>query len=464
MSYDPANRDTIAVIATPFGQAGIGIVRLSGPKSIEIAERLFRPNRPVKTLKSHHLYLGKLIDPSSNEMIDEVLLSCMKCPNSYTREDVVEINSHSGHFLLAKILDIILEQGARLAEPGEFTFRAYINGRIDLTRAEAIMDIINAKSEKGLTLSAEQITGSLGDRINVLRDKVLDILAGVEVSIDYPEDDQGQIERKEAAGFLEKEVIMPVNEIISAHANRKIWLEGISTVIVGRVNAGKSSLLNRILNEQRSIVTPSPGTTRDIIESTLYIKGLPLRLADTAGIREGKGEAEKIGIQLSEKKFSEADLALIMIDTSRPLNKDDRRVLSMIKKEKSIIIINKIDLPSRLDVSELDEYTDEVPRVNISALTGEGVENLCDVIFDRIIEKDIDPGSDNLAPNLRHKQALTKAVQNLQNAMENLIKGAPMEIVSIDLNAALEHLGEITGETTCEDLYDRIFSRFCLGK
>lgn len=464
MPYDPSNRDTIAAIATSYGQAGIGIVRLSGHQSIEIAKRLFRPNRPLLTYESHRLYLGKFIDPASGEMIDEVLLSCMVGPNSYTREDVVEINSHSGYILLAKILNIILEQGARLAEPGEFTFRAFINGRIDLTRAEAVVDIINAKSEKGLILSSRQIKGDLADKIHDLEGKVLDVLAGVEVTIDYPDEEPGQVSREEIAQLMERSVISPIKEIITAHANRKVWVEGVNTVIVGRVNVGKSSLLNRLLNEQRSIVTPFPGTTRDIIESTLYIKDLPLRLMDTAGIRDGKGEVEKIGIRLSEQKFSEADLALIMIDQSRPLNKDDKRVLSRLKREKSIIIINKTDLPSKLDESELNAFTDGLPRSKISALTGDGVDTLCDVIVEKVIENDMDSSSDKLMPNLRHKKALTEAKRYFEKAVENLKGGAPMEIISIDLNSGLEQMCEITGETSNEDLYDRIFSEFCLGK
>lgn len=464
MPYDPLNNDTIAAIATPLGRAGIGIIRISGPNSREIIKKLFRPSKAVKDLESHRLYLGYFIDPSSGEVIDEVLLSFMKAPHSYTREDVAEINSHSGHILLSKILRIILDQGARLAKPGEFTFRAFVNGRIDLTQAEATIDLINSKSDKGLIMASRQIKGELRSEIEDLRQKALGILAQAEVTIDFPEEASSILPREETASLMEQKLINPIEEIVAGHGRRKIWMDGINTVISGRVNVGKSSLLNRLLNEQRAIVTPVPGTTRDIIEATIYIEGLPFLLMDTAGIREVRGEVEKIGILVSEQKLKEADLSLILIDRSRPLNQDDLKILAKAQKEKSIIIINKIDLPPRINKDKLKSASKGIPMVNISALTGEGIDSLLGAIRNRVIDGDLDTASPSLAPNLRHKKALEEAMRFFKTASVNTREGSPMEIIAMDLNSGLEALEEITGEAGGEDLYDKIFSEFCLGK
>jgi tRNA modification GTPase len=464
MPYDPMNKDTIAAIATPFGQAGIGIVRISGALSRKIAERIFKPRKDIKDLESHHLYLGRLIDPFSGEMVDEVLLSFMKAPQSYTREDVVEINSHSGPVLLSRILQIVLKEGARLAKPGEFTFRAFSNGRIDLTQAEATVDLINSRSDNGLIMASRQIRGELRKKIEDLRQKALEILAHTEVTIDFSEEESVVMARKDIASFMERELIEPIGKIISAHARRRIWMDGIVTVIAGRVNVGKSSLLNLLLNEQRAIVTPIPGTTRDVIESTIYIEGLPFRLMDTAGLRKVRGKVEKIGINLSEQKLREADLSLLLVDQSRSLNEDDIGILSKAQKEKSLIIINKIDLPSRLDEEFLRGISEDRPIVKISALTGEGITDLYGAIRDKVIEMDIDTSSLSLAPNLRHKEALMEASKYFKTAVLNTMEGYPMEIIAVDIHSGLLALAEITGETGSEDLYNKIFSEFCLGK
>jgi len=464
MPYEPMNNDTIAAVSTPFGKAGIGIIRVSGPRAEEIAKKIFRPGNPFLALESHRLYLGQITDPSSGQMIDEVLLSFMKAPHSYTKEDVVEINSHSGHTLLSKILQIIVEQGARMARPGEFTFRAFANGRIDLTQAEAVMDLINSRSERGLLLASRQIRGELRDRVKELRTGLIEILARIEAAIDFPEDEPGMLSREETAGFIEKDIIEPVNRFISAYARRKMWMEGIDTVIAGRVNAGKSSLLNRLINEERAIVTSVPGTTRDVIESTIHMKGIPFRLMDTAGIREGKGKIERLGIKRSEQKLEEADLALILIDRSRPMNKDDHRIISRAGREKSLIVVNKIDLPSRLDEAELNRIVDGMKVIRISTLTGEGIDDLLNTIPDKVMENDPDSISLSPAPNIRHKNALTKALANFKGAVENIRNGSPLDIIAMDVREGSDALGEITGETTDEEIYDRIFSEFCLGK
>jgi tRNA modification GTPase len=464
MHFDFQNNDTITAVSTPFGKAGIGIIRLSGSKAETIATKIFNPGRTVQRLESHRLYLGRLIDPSTGLMIDEVLLSFMKAPISYTREDVVEINSHSGQILLSRILQIVLDQGARLARPGEFTFRAFSNGRIDLTQAEAVMDLINSNSDQGLVLASRQIKGELRDTVAGLREKMIDIIARIEAAIDFPEDEPGLLPREDTAVFIERDILEPIERIIAAYNRRKMWMEGIDTVIVGRVNAGKSSLLNRLLNEEKSIVTDVPGTTRDIIESTVHIKGIPFRIMDTAGIREGKGKIERLGILKSEQKLKEADLALIIIDQSRPLSKDDHRILSAADREKSIIVINKVDLPSRLDDVELKKLIGDLIAVRISTLTGEGIESLLNAIPEKILEADPDSTSLSPAPNLRHKTALSEALSHFRTAADNIRKGSPLDVVAVDIREGSDALAEITGETTNEDIYEKIFSEFCLGK
>jgi tRNA modification GTPase len=458
------NNDTIAAVSTPFGKAGIGIIRLSGSKSEAIANKIFNPGSPIQRLESHRLYLGRLIDPSTGQMIDEVLLSFMKAPNSYTREDVVEINSHSGQILLSRILQIVLDQGARLARPGEFTFRAFSNGRIDLTQAEAVMDLINSRSEQGLVLASRQITGELRDTVAGLRERMIDLLARIEAAIDFPEDEPGLLPREDTAILIEREILEPIKRIISSYNRRKMWMEGINTVIAGRVNAGKSSILNRLLNEERAIVTDVPGTTRDIIESTVHIKGIPFRIMDTAGIREGKGKIERLGIIKSEQKLKEADLALIIIDQSRPLSKDDYRILSAAGMAKSIIVINKIDLPSRLDEVDLKTLIGDLVAVRISTLTGEGIESLLNAIPQKVLEVDPDSTSLSPAPNLRHRTALMESLDYFKNAADNIRKGTPLDVAAVDIREGADVLAEITGETTNEEIYEKIFSEFCLGK
>lgn len=455
------DNDTIAAIATPYGMAGVGIIRISGPMSKGVAERLFRSSKNKK-IESHQLYHGHIVEPSG-KILDEALLSYMKAPHSYTREDVVEINSHSGPLLLARLLQTILDQDVRLAKPGEFTYRAFINGRIDLLQAEAVMDLINARSERGIILSNRQMTGKPGNQIKEIRDEVLDLLALAEVAIDYPEEDSIIFPTNESISTLEKKIIKPIEEIVESHSSRKIWIEGIDTVITGRVNTGKSSLLNCLINEQKAIVSPIPGTTRDLIETTLYVKGIPLKITDTAGLRDGEGEIEKIGINLSKKKFKEADIALVVIDQSRPLNDDDRKILSNMDREKSIVILNKTDLPEKIDKGELGSITGDTVMVKVSALTSDGLDNLRDSIADKIISTDT--GIENhLIPNIRQKNILSKALEHFRNTVKNLKQHYPMEIISFDLKSGIDKLEEITGESSNDDIYDRIFSQFCLGK
>jgi tRNA modification GTPase len=456
--------DTITAIATPTGQAGIGIIRISGPCAYEIAKKIFRPHNPRQNLESHRLYLGQLYDPSLKTTIDEVLISFMKGPHSYTREDIVEINSHSGFLLLSRILQIVLDQGARLARPGEFTLRAFLNGRIDLTQAEAVVDLINCKSERGLALSSQQIQGSFRKEIQVLQQKVTDILAHCEVAIDFPEEEASIMSREEATDRIEEEVVSPIEAMIETHSRKRIWVDGINTVIVGRVNAGKSSLLNRLLNEQRAIVTPIPGTTRDFIESTITIDGLPLRLMDTAGFREVKDEVERIGVGLTEQKLNEADFLLVVIDQSRPLNDDDLKIVNQCCGKNALIVINKIDLASMLSHDVEHKELAGFPIARISALTGEGLDDLRRAIVGCLLTGDVDMTSSHATSNLRHRQALVDAAQFFKSAARNSEKNVPMEIVALELKSGLDALGEIIGETTSEQILDSIFSQFCLGK
>jgi tRNA modification GTPase len=463
MFLTASNEDTIAAVATPAGQAGIGIVRMSGPEARKIADRIFKPRNPVDSFQSHRLYLGHLIDPASGAAIDEVLVSYMAAPHTYTREDVVEINSHSGALLLEHILKIILQEGARLAKPGEFTFRAFMNGRMDLTHAEAIIDLINAQSARGLQLASNQIHGQLRAEIEMMRQKAVDILAHVEVAIDFPEEEFSLLPREQTARRVQKDLLDPVSRILTGYGERKLWVEGLKTAIVGRVNAGKSSLLNRLINEEKAMVTPIPGTTRDVIESTIHMGGLPLRLMDTAGFRRVRGKLEKIGIHRAEQKMEEADLVLLVIDQSRPLQSEDLGLLARVQKKKALVVLNKIDLPTKMNEEALGSAAVGIARVRISALTGEGIEDLRKAIRD-MITTGLDTTDLGLAPSLRHKEALEQASAHFQKSVSNLREGLPFEIVAADLQEGLQALGEIVGETASEEVLDRIFSQFCIGK
>ncbi len=460
----PSTQDTIAAIATPIGQAGIGIIRISGPLSLEIARKVFKPKTPQSLLKSHRLYMGYVCDPHSRDVIDEVLLSFMAAPNSYTRENVVEINSHSGYTLLSRILAILTGLGARMARPGEFTQRAFLNGRIDLSQAEAVVDLMNAQSERGLVLAAQQIRGSIKRDTEALGEEAIHVLANAEAAIDFPENDVEHLFRDEGAEFIEKNLVQPIDNLINAHAGR-IWVDGINTVIVGRVNSGKSSLLNRLLDEPKAIVTDIPGTTRDVIESTFNISGIPLRIMDTAGLREVKDEVERLGIHLTRQKTAEADLLLIIIDRSRPLNRDDRGILAQCENKKALVVINKIDLPPAEGYTEKADFLNGFTTVEISALTGQGIDRLKKAIKDAILSDDVlAVTTSHAVPNLRHREALKAARKCFVNASIKARNNAPMEIVAFELRSGLDHLGEITGQTINDEILDSIFSQFCLGK
>jgi tRNA modification GTPase len=454
--------ETIAAIATPVGRGGIGIIRISGPRSAHIAGAIFRSKKGVRSFESHRLYLGHIREPGTKGVLDEVLLSYMKAPHSYTAEDVVEINSHSGHFLLSKILQIILDQGARLAHPGEFTLRAFLNGRIDLPQAEAVVDLIHAQSERGLQLASEQIEGSLTREIKSLKKNAVECLALAEAMIDYPEEMRGQSIEKEIIRGLETGLLTGVRALVEAHERKRVWIDGVKTVIIGRVNAGKSSLLNRLLREERAIVTPIPGTTRDIIESSINLAGIPLRLTDTAGFREAKDEVEAAGISLTEKKLADADLLILVMDRSLPVEQEDLALLQRMVGRKAILVINKIDLDPHLPAETYQAWG--LPHVEVSALTGEGMDGLVAAIKDAILSSDLDMIESHVAPNLRHHKGLLAAEGFFREALREIREGMPMEIVAMEIKTGLDALDEILGESTGDGVIESIFSRFCLGK
>ncbi len=464
MPDDFSPNDTIAALSTPPGQAGIGIIRVSGPRSVAIARDVFRPRHHTQDWTSHRLLLGDIVDPVTAVSVDEVLISVMKAPRSYTREDVVEINSHSGHALLERILNILLDAGARQARPGEFTLRAFLNGRIDLTQAEAVMDLICAQSERGVELASRQLKGGLKGRIEAVRESLIDLIAHAEVAIDYPEDGYGLISGEEASDRVKTHVLEPLEQIREAHARRRIWVEGTKAAIVGRVNVGKSSILNRLVGGDRAIVSSEPGTTRDVIEQAVQINGLPLRLLDTAGYREAVGEVESLGIQLTERCIEEADLALWVVDRSRGLDMDDRRVLHLCKDVPTLAVINKIDLPGLLDEENLRVLCGDIPMIRVSALSGEGMAGLERAIQDTVLGREKGRADLEFAPNARQNRVLGRACAHLCQAVSHLREDAPLEIVILDLESGLDCLDEITGSHTTDDVLERIFSEFCLGK
>jgi len=456
--------ETIAAIATPIGVGGIGIIRISGCNAENIARKIFRSKSPVTSFDSFRLYLGHIIDPKSNLPVDEVLLSVMRAPFSYTREDVVEINSHSGYALLSYILQIILQAGARLAKPGEFTLRSFLNGRIDLTQAEAIIDLINAKGDMSMRLATGQLIGGLKTKINEIRQVLIEILTDIECSIDFPDEKSSEATKPHTVDRLNEKIIKPIKSLVAAYTQRKIWHEGTAVVIAGKVNVGKSSILNRFLQEDRAIVTPIPGTTRDSLEYTVTIEGLPLKLVDTAGIRKVRGEVERKGVHLTNTHLGLADLTLLVIDRSRLLNKHDLTLLRKIDKGTTIVIINKIDLPAKLSDKKIDAVFQRLPRVPVSALTGEGFETLNKAIFNKVVNRNTDVYPTSIVPNIRHKTTLTNASMFLEKASKNLIGGFPLEIVAADLLWAKDALDEITGNKSTEEILDNIFSKFCIGK
>lgn len=456
--------DTIAAIATPPGEGGIGIVRISGSKALDIAKEVFVfGSKKNQTFKDRYLHYGKVVDEEGN-IIDEVLLAYMKGPRSYTAEDVVEIHCHGGIIPITSILKEVIKKGARLAEPGEFTKRAFLNGRIDLVQAEAVMDLICAKTEKLAKASINQMEGGLSGHIKRMRERLIDIMAHIEVTIDYPEEDIDEVASQSIRNDI-THIVNDIENLLSTAEHGRLIRQGIKAVIIGKTNVGKSSLLNALVKEERAIVTDIPGTTRDVIEEFINIKGVAVRIIDTAGIRETLDQVEQIGIQRSKQNIERADLIITVLDASSPLEDQDREILEYLKDRKALVILNKIDKPVKLDRKQIEELIgSEIPIVETSLTLGKGIDKVEDIIYKMFFRGELEISDDLMITNIRHQEALNKARRYLLDALEGIDNELPMDIVSIDLRSAVDSLGAITGETVTEDLIDKIFSEFCLGK
>jgi len=452
--------DTIAAISTPKGEGGIAIIRISGDKSFEILDKIFVKKNPNANLGFYKLNYGFIKD--GEKTVDEVMAVRLKAPKSYTCEDIVEINCHGGTLVSEKVLELVLRNGARHAESGEFTKRAFMNGRIDLSQAEAVMDIIQGKTEKSVSLSLDQLRGDLRDKVNQFKKALLDITAHVNVVLDYPEEGIDDPLPAELRNNLEK-VYEEANHLIDSYDTGKKIKEGIKTVIVGKPNVGKSTLLNALLHEERAIVTHVAGTTRDVIEEIINIKGVPLVLVDTAGIRKTDDIVENIGVEKSKQFIGKADLVLLVLDASKELENEDIEVINQIKenKKKVIVLLNKIDLNKKINLAghNLENI------VEISAKGNIGIEDMQEKIYSYIVEEDVENSSEKLIiTNIRHKTALEKTKDAIKNIFETIDMGLPMDLISVDLKEALDSLSEITGEISSEDILDHVFGNFCVGK
>lgn len=456
--------DTIAAIATPPGTGSIGIIRVSGSRSRDIASLIFRPSNKTAGFDSHRLYHGDIISPDTGRVIDEVLISFMMKPRSYTGEDILEINCHGSAFILQSVLSLVIKAGARLAEPGEFTKRAFLNNRINLSQAEAVAETIMANTDRALDLAVSHLKGGLADKIETIRNAIIDILANIETSIDFSDEDIEVGNPPSVARDIEA-IIGELNRLASTYSEGKIYRDGISAVIAGRPNVGKSSLLNRLLGEKRAIVTSIPGTTRDLIEEIIPIKGVPIRLVDTAGIREPQNIIEKEGVNLAWEKLSLADVVIVVVDGSESLAKEDDEIIKKCRGKKLLVVINKADLPHVIDEHELTSLArDVIPPMWISAIHGDGIPELKDAIHSLALDG-VDCGHTlNIVSNIRHKMVIEKAGDMLSKAKDSILQGLSPEIPAFDLRQALEILGEIAGETITEEVLERIFATFCIGK
>ena len=458
---------TIAAIATPPGPGGIGVIRISGPEAPAILNRLFSPQHPVPKLQSHRLYLGRIRRPDSGQVLDEVLAVHMAAPHTYTREEVVEIHCHGNFLLLQEVLVLAQEAGARLAGPGEFTKRAFLNGRIDLSQAEAVLDLLTARSPEGLGLAVRQLEGGLSARIAQISEALLRLRAVLEVAIDFPEEEPEILDPPRLLATLTTEIIPALKGLISAADHGKIARDGIAAAIIGRPNVGKSSLLNALLREERAIVTPLAGTTRDTIEEAIAIHGLALRLIDTAGIRDAHDPVEDLGVQRAKQTLSRAEVALLLVDASAPLTAEDLALLQMAANKPLLVVANKCDLCRPAEIETLRARLAGQRVIPISARKGEGLAELEEAIFTLIaggLGSGWDPGL-TVAPNARHRAALTltrEACQRLKTGLQSLPL-AP-ELLAIETQTALDHLGDIVGHTTPDEMLDRIFGEFCIGK
>lgn len=457
--------DTIAAISTAIGESGIGIVRMSGKDSIDIGDKIFK-GKNIESLKdgeNRKLIYGNIIDPEKDEIIDEVLIVYMKEPYTYTREDMVEIYCHGGIISVRRILELILKNGARLADKGEFTKRAFLNGRLDLSQAEAVIDMINAKTDKSFDVSLRQLEGRLSQEIKNIRDILLNMIAHIEVSIDFPEEDIEDITyddlEKDAKVVLDK-----IDKLLNTVDRGRILRDGLNTVILGKPNVGKSSLLNAILNENRAIVTDIPGTTRDIIEEYVNIDGIPLKIVDTAGIRDTEDIVEKIGVDRAKDMVEEADLIIALFDVSEELSEDDKKIIDIVRGKKSIVLLNKSDLPAKLDEEHIRCLLPDKKIITTSIATGVGIDELIDTIKNMFYTGEVDTSNQIIVSNMRHKDQLVKAKKNIEDGLKGIKINMPLDCIEVDIKNCWDNLGEISGDTVGEDVLDKIFSEFCIGK
>ena len=470
---------TIAAVATPPGTGGVGIIKISGPDAPRIAATLFRSckndNKPCSAdrsdclpinFQSHRLYYGHIVDPETEDDVDEVLVVVMRAPQSYTREDVVEIQAHAGAAALRVILSLVLRQGARMAEPGEFTQRAFLNGRIDLTQAEAVIDIINARTETALKIATNQVSGQLKQTVENIRSILLDVLVHIEAAIDFPEDVSEILSSTDLEARLRREVAAPIVDLMHNYREGCIYRDGLKLAIIGRPNVGKSSLLNCLLKKERAIVNAFPGTTRDLIEDSFQVQGVPVTITDTAGLHETEDPVEKIGIQKARECLKTADLILQVIDGSEELTVDDHEIFKFCCGKPVIVVVNKIDLViGRKTAAPLVPVNwGALPTVEVSALYGDGIDFLESRIADAVALKPRDVQHDTVIPNLRHQQALEKCHQNVSSAIKALQGNRTIELVALDIQEAVGRLDEILGLSVDTDIFEQIFSRFCIGK
>ncbi len=455
--------DTIAAIATGMTNAGIGVIRISGEEAFVVADRIFRAKNPAKkieTTPSYQAVFGTITDGET--ILDEAVCLVMRAPNSYTTEDVVEVQCHGGIVMLKRILDVILKNGARAAKPGEFTKRAYLGGRIDITQAESVMDMIHAKNELAARSSVSQLRGSLSTKIKKIRAMILENVAYIEAALDDPENYSLEGFSEELQGKV-AETVQEVEHLLATAEEGKLIQEGIRTVILGKPNAGKSSFLNQILGEERAIVTEIAGTTRDTLEEDVVVKGIPLKIVDTAGIHDTVDKVERIGVEKAKKSLEDADLVLYVIDGSRPLDADDRQIMELLKHQKVIALVNKIDVEQIVDKSDITSKL-SAPMIDISAKTGEGMDAFRQALTNMFFHGDVSMNDQVYITNLRHKQALAEANQSLKRVMDSIEQNMPEDFLTIDLTAAYEQLGYILGEQLEDDLANEIFRKFCMGK
>ncbi|UOY91371.1 tRNA uridine-5-carboxymethylaminomethyl(34) synthesis GTPase MnmE [Ectobacillus sp. JY-23] len=455
--------DTIAAISTALGEGAIAIVRISGEEAVEKASRIFK-GKDLKTVPTHTIHYGHIVEPDSGRVIEEVMVSVLRAPRTFTREDIVEINCHGGLVSVNKVLQLILEQGVRLAEPGEFTKRAFLNGRIDLSQAEAVMDLIRAKTDRAMNVALNQMEGRLSKLIGRLRQDLLETLAHVEVNIDYPEYDD--VEEMTHQVLIEKatHVRDEIRDLLEVSKQGKILREGIATAIIGRPNVGKSSLLNSLVQEKKAIVTDIAGTTRDVIEEYVNVRGVPLRLIDTAGIRETADIVEQIGVERSKEMMEKADLVLLVLNYNEPITEEDKKLFEAVQGKDYIVIINKMDLPRIIDLNHVKELAGDSKIITTSLIEEKGLKDLEQAIADLFFEGSLEAGDLTYVSNARHIGLLTQAERTIAEAVNAIEAGMPIDMVQIDLTRTWEILGEITGDTVHESLIDQLFSQFCLGK